>query len=177
MLLVPGTLETGRSPVKAVPLPPVGYHDASAGWENADLRFDRVHQSAIRPRQSSIPPLVAALPFLLLACQTGGLEPASASSSASKAETQGARSAPIHRGAPNSVSQARFDPNAVQLHLEPVATGVRQPTFAGAAYDGSGRLFVVEKAGRILILRGGQVSPRPFLDISDRVGSRSEPIV
>jgi glucose/arabinose dehydrogenase len=38
--------------------------------------------------------------------------------------------------------------------------------------DGSGRLFVVERAGRILIVRGGTVQPRPFLDIQDHVGSR-----
>jgi glucose/arabinose dehydrogenase len=37
--------------------------------------------------------------------------------------------------------------------------------------DGSGRLFVIEKAGRIRILEDGQLLETPFLDITDRVGS------
>lgn len=35
------------------------------------------------------------------------------------------------------------------------------------AGDGSGRLFVVEQGGKILILQDGQVLPEPFLDISE----------
>jgi glucose/arabinose dehydrogenase len=41
------------------------------------------------------------------------------------------------------------------------------------AGDGSGRLFVVEKRGRVLIVRDGQVVDPAFLDITDRVGSRA----
>jgi glucose/arabinose dehydrogenase len=37
--------------------------------------------------------------------------------------------------------------------------------------DGSGRLFVLEKAGRIRIIENGQMLETPFLDITDRVGS------
>jgi glucose/arabinose dehydrogenase len=37
--------------------------------------------------------------------------------------------------------------------------------------DGSGRLFVIEKVGRIRIIENGQLLETPFLDISDRVGS------
>jgi glucose/arabinose dehydrogenase len=37
--------------------------------------------------------------------------------------------------------------------------------------DGSGRLFVLEKAGRIRILLNDQLLPEPFLDITDRVNS------
>jgi glucose/arabinose dehydrogenase len=37
--------------------------------------------------------------------------------------------------------------------------------------DGSGRLFVIEKAGRIRILENDQLLETPFLDITDRVGS------
>lgn len=37
--------------------------------------------------------------------------------------------------------------------------------------DGSGRLFVIEKVGRIRILQDGQLLDQPFLDITDRVGS------
>jgi glucose/arabinose dehydrogenase len=37
--------------------------------------------------------------------------------------------------------------------------------------DGSGRLFVIEKVGRIRIIENGQLLEAPFLDISERVGS------
>lgn len=37
--------------------------------------------------------------------------------------------------------------------------------------DGSGRLFIIEKVGRIRILENGQLLEQPFLDISDRVRS------
>jgi len=39
------------------------------------------------------------------------------------------------------------------------------------AGDGSGRLFVVEKRGRIVILQNDQLLPTPFLDISNEVDS------
>jgi len=41
------------------------------------------------------------------------------------------------------------------------------------AHDGTDRLFVVEKAGRIRIVRNGQLAYAPFLDITDRVNSGS----
>jgi glucose/arabinose dehydrogenase len=55
--------------------------------------------------------------------------------------------------------------------LQPVVEGLAQPLYATHAGDGSGRIFVVEKAGRIRIVRDGQLVPTPFLDITDRVNS------
>ncbi|MBA4371034.1 MAG: glucose dehydrogenase [Coriobacteriaceae bacterium] len=52
--------------------------------------------------------------------------------------------------------------------------GLDQPVFVTHAGDGSGRLFVVEKTGRIRILRDGKVEPKPFLDISGQVSDGSE---
>ena len=60
------------------------------------------------------------------------------------------------------------------LRLEPVAEGLEQPVLVTHAGDGSGRLFVVEQAGRIRILDGGRLLEEPFLDITDRVGSGGE---
>lgn len=37
--------------------------------------------------------------------------------------------------------------------------------------DGSGRLFVIEKVGRIRIIENGQLLTQPFMDITDRVRS------
>lgn len=45
-------------------------------------------------------------------------------------------------------------------------------TYLTHAGDGSGRLFVVEKAGRVRIIAGGALLPAPFLDISDQVLAR-----
>lgn len=58
------------------------------------------------------------------------------------------------------------------IHLEKVAEGFTQPTYLTHAGDGSGRLFVVEKPGRVWVLQDGQRQPEPFLDITDRVRSR-----
>jgi glucose/arabinose dehydrogenase len=50
-----------------------------------------------------------------------------------------------------------------------VVAGLQRPVDLQA--DGSGRLFVIEKAGRIRIIESGQLLEPPFLDIADRVGS------
>jgi glucose/arabinose dehydrogenase len=49
--------------------------------------------------------------------------------------------------------------------------GLNGPVHLTNAGDGSGRMFIVEKAGRIMIAEGGVISPTPFLDIEGRVGS------
>jgi glucose/arabinose dehydrogenase len=65
------------------------------------------------------------------------------------------------------------DLSALNLAMQPVAAGFSQPVFATHAGDGSGRIFVLEKAGRIVALAADGSNPRTFLDISDRVGSSS----
>lgn len=53
------------------------------------------------------------------------------------------------------------------------ATGLRQPVQAVSARDGSGRLFVVERAGTVRVWRAGSgVASRPYLDIARLVNSR-----
>ncbi|MGQ9548116.1 MAG: PQQ-dependent sugar dehydrogenase [Roseiflexus sp.] len=59
------------------------------------------------------------------------------------------------------------------ISLQPLAEGFDRPLHITHAGDNSGRLFVVEQVGRIKIVRDGQVLPEPFLDITDRVGSRA----
>ena len=59
---------------------------------------------------------------------------------------------------------------AAAIKLVPVVTsGLDQPVFATHAGDGSGRLFLVEKEGRIRILAGGTLAPGAFLDIGAQV--------
>ncbi len=58
---------------------------------------------------------------------------------------------------------------AAAIELQPVADGLSSPLYLTSAGDGSGRLFIVEQAGRIRILSGGELPDTPFLDISGRV--------
>jgi glucose/arabinose dehydrogenase len=60
------------------------------------------------------------------------------------------------------------------LRLTQTATGLQEPTSIVNAGDGSNRLFVTEKKGRIQILENGKPRATPFLNISDRVSSDSE---
>ena len=50
-----------------------------------------------------------------------------------------------------------------------VVGGILRPVHVANAGDGSNRLFVVEQAGRILLVENGTVAPVPFLDIRERV--------
>jgi glucose/arabinose dehydrogenase len=59
-----------------------------------------------------------------------------------------------------------------QVKLTPVATQLIEPTFVTNAGDGTDRLFVTEKAGKIQIIENGK--PKTFLDISDRVSTEVE---
>jgi glucose/arabinose dehydrogenase len=70
------------------------------------------------------------------------------------------------------IMASSFNPGAVRLTLDLITTSARQPTGIFSSYDGSGRLFVLERPGRILILRDGQLATQPFLDITPLVLSR-----
>ena len=67
---------------------------------------------------------------------------------------------------PSIASQA-----VLGARLDVLADGLRQPTGLVSARDSSGRLFALERAGRIMIVRDGSVQTAPFLDIRLLVGS------
>ncbi len=60
------------------------------------------------------------------------------------------------------------------LGLQPVASGLSNPVFLTAPAGDTARLFVVEKTGRIRIIKHGVLLPTPFLDLTDSVTTGSE---
>ena len=59
------------------------------------------------------------------------------------------------------------------LQRNTIATGLELPVQVTHAGDSSGRLFVVEQAGRIRIIKDGALNAAPFLDISHSVRTDS----
>ena len=61
-----------------------------------------------------------------------------------------------------------------RLKLAKIVSGLEMPVQVTHAGDGSGRIFVVEQKGRILIIEDGVIKDEPFLDIVDRVSCCQE---
>lgn len=76
---------------------------------------------------------------------------------------------PFNSAVEPATAQANF--TWPEIALAKIAGGFIRPLHIAHAGDDSGRLFVVEQAGRIKIVSSGQVMTTPFLDISDRVQS------
>ncbi len=63
---------------------------------------------------------------------------------------------------------------SLSVEVQAVATGLSAPLDLVSANDGSGRLFIIEQAGRVRILKNGALNPTPFLDISAQIKSGGE---
>ena len=134
--------------------------------------------------------LGAAVALLLAACgqQSAGqaVAPTAALQATTAAEEQAAATAPTPQGdvtttaAPVTTSPASADSTApvvasldtLTIGVELVTNALDRPVYATHAGDGSGRLFVVEKAGVVRVLRDSQPEQEAFLDIRDRVGAQ-----
>jgi glucose/arabinose dehydrogenase len=75
---------------------------------------------------------------------------------------------PIHRNV-NEPAVLSLDPARIQMNL--VAGGLVQPLIIANAGDGSGRIFIAEKAGIIRVLSNGTLMSLPFLDMQSIVNS------
>jgi glucose/arabinose dehydrogenase len=62
----------------------------------------------------------------------------------------------------------------VDLKFGKVIDGLDRPVAMLDSDDGTGRFFVVEQPGRVVLLKDGKLLAQPFLDISTRVGTGSE---
>ncbi|MBI3152691.1 MAG: PQQ-dependent sugar dehydrogenase, partial [Chloroflexi bacterium] len=60
-------------------------------------------------------------------------------------------------------------PDAANYEWRLIANGLSRPVDVQPAFDGSGRLYIIEKYGVIRIYENGQLQSEPFLNISDRV--------
>ncbi len=57
----------------------------------------------------------------------------------------------------------------IQLRFSTVASGLTAPLEVSSPRDGTGRLFINQQTGQILILENGSILPTPFLDVSGRM--------
>ena len=60
------------------------------------------------------------------------------------------------------------------VSLETIAEDLERPVSIAHAGDGSGRLFIVQQDGQVLVHDGARVLEEPFLDIADRVSCCGE---
>ncbi|MCC6675579.1 MAG: PQQ-dependent sugar dehydrogenase [Phycisphaerales bacterium] len=60
---------------------------------------------------------------------------------------------------------------SVRIELLPVVTGMAAPIDFTPAGDGSDRLFIADQNGIVRMMKGGVLSPTPFLDASSRLVS------
>ena len=74
---------------------------------------------------------------------------------------------------PNKDCGAAASPSASGLELTEIASGLSGPIYVTQAPGDDTRLFIVEKPGRVLILRDGVVEATPFLDIEPAVSEQS----
>lgn len=63
------------------------------------------------------------------------------------------------------------NPNNYEWRL--IASGLNRPVDVQSAFDGSGRLFIIEKYGIIRVYENDQLLEQPFLNIDDRVNDDS----
>jgi len=122
------------------------------------------------PAEIVTPPVATPLPLVLATATatpipaTDTPEPAIEASSTTEPPPT---STPIPEPTP---VPAIFPPS---ISLDPFISVPNQITYLTHAGDGSGRIFLVEKEGRVSIIEEGRVLDEPFLDISEVVASRS----
>lgn len=93
-------------------------------------------------------------------------------SSGTLAPSRPVQTVPVISGATTSTTVV-YGPAALALRAQLVIGGLADPVYL-VSPPGDSRLFVVEKPGRIRIIKNGALVATPFLDIVARVNSPSE---
>ncbi|MGD2205624.1 MAG: PQQ-dependent sugar dehydrogenase [Anaerolineae bacterium] len=78
---------------------------------------------------------------------------------------------PTETPKPTATTPSIVDPATIRVDLQKIVGGLQTPVGVANAGDGSGRLFVLEKVGRVRVVHNGVLFPAPFLEVTDRVGS------
>jgi glucose/arabinose dehydrogenase len=65
-------------------------------------------------------------------------------------------------------------PSSASIALTAIASGLERPVFITSAHDGTGRMFIVEQGGRVLVLKDATVLATPLLDLSSVVSKGGE---
>jgi len=104
----------------------------------------------------------------------GSASAASTNNAADYAVTPGAATFTNNAGATgviidNTVSIPTVTRGAARVGLQSVATGLVSPNDLVSANDGTGRLFVVDQAGKVWLIKNGQLASQPFLDVTSRL--------
>ena len=124
-------------------------------------------------RRSPFPAALAVITVVALFATTGAhvRQGAGALSGAAGSRPASAVQPTVDAG----VVASAFDPAKVVFHLTLLKSGLSQPVLVTHAGDGSGRLFVVERTGKIrIITSGGTLLAAPFLDLSDATTASGE---
>ena len=102
--------------------------------------------------------------------------PASPTPTATSTPTATATSTPTPTPTPTPTATPTATPllprigkGPVRIELQSVASGLTAPIDFVSANDGSGRMFIVNQSGQILVLKNGQVLGTPFLDVTSRL--------
>lgn len=68
-----------------------------------------------------------------------------------------------------SITNANAFPNPSDYQWAPIISDLDRPVDVQSAFDGSDRLFIIEKYGAIRVYQNGQLLAEPFINIDDRV--------
>jgi glucose/arabinose dehydrogenase len=142
-----------------------------SGWTTLWIVSARSRRAAPSAARHGL--CVAALAVLLGACGSTATPTTSIGSRAPAATASpGVTASPISAASP--APSSAFAPAALTIRLDPIVDGLDSPLAVVNAGDGSGRLFVVERPGRIRIVKDGVLAKQPFLDIAERIASGDE---
>ena len=128
-----------------------------------------------RARDARVTPLLLVIAGWLAACAGPAPTPSVTAGGSGNPSATPEGTGALPTSSPTTSSPDALPTGPDRLRLELVADGLSDPIGITAAHDGSGRLFVNERGGRIRVIgAGGDLRDAPFVDLSDRLVAGSE---